>query len=488
MFKLLAKIERQQRQLEKWFPPEEQPAPPPPPPLTNDNSGDNGEGARKSESILDFMVRISPRLHRADHFQVYARHIEQGVGGGIRLVFAAPPQHGKTEVTLHGLTKILQDHGTKRHAYITYSLGRAKSACKKVRSYLARAGVVHRGTSTAIYLPDGGQCIFTSIDAGLTGEPVDGVAIIDDYYKNRAEADSSRRREVVRDAYREVIETRCHPGASIFVLATRWHPEDLSATLIAEGWQYINLPALAENDNDPNGREVGEALFPVMWPADALEKKRARVGDFAWWSLFQGHPRPKGGKIFHEPTFYSALPTKYRGAYGVDLAFSAKTSADHSICLELWREDRDDKEPLYYVVHVDRAQVEAPEFTLTLKSRHVNRSTWPMWWRCSGTEMGAASFIRKQSIPIKTKRPPGDKLVSATDAAAAWNDGRILVPDTEHFPEAEKWLHAFLGIVANFTGSGKEHDDDVDALGNAHAALGREVDSGGGDLLIPSTR
>jgi phage terminase large subunit-like protein len=403
-------------------------------------------------------------------------------------VFSGPPQHGKTETVLHGLTKALQDNPTRRSAYVTFNLSRAAKAFGKVRGYLSRAGVVHRAANLTIFLPDGGQCVFTSIDKGLTGEPVDGVCVLDDYYSGRAEADSQRRREIVRDAYRDVIETRCHPGASIFVLATRWHPEDLSATLIAEGWEYINLPAIAENDNDPNGRQPGEALFPSMWSVDDLAKKRARVGDFTWWSLYQGRPRPKGGKVFHEPTFYSALPKTYRGAYGVDLAFSARTSADHSICLELWREDRDDKDPLYYVVNVDRAQVEAPEFTLTLKARQVKRPTWPMFWRCSGTEQGSASFIRKQGIPIKTKRPPGDKLVSATDAAAAWNDGRILVPDTEYFPEAEKWLHAFLGIVANFTGSGKEHDDDVDALGNAHAALGREADDGGGAATAPSSR
>ena len=39
------------------------------------------------------------------------------------------------------------------------------------------------------------------------------------------------------------------------------------------------------------------------------------------------------------------------------------------------------------------------------------------------------------------------------------------------FPESESWLHPFLDVVANFTGNGKEIDDDVDALGNAFEAL-----------------
>lgn len=435
-----------------------------------------GPCTKRDESILDFVGRVSPRLYRPTHFRTYAERLETGVDGGHRLVFSAPPQHGKTQLTLHGLAWIILLHPNRRHAYITYSQGRARSVARTVKRILADAGVVVGGTLDMMILPGGGQCLFTSIDGGITGEPVDGVAIIDDPYKNRREADSARRREIVEESYREAIETRVHPGGSIFLLATRWHPKDLSGVLVDEGWEYINLPAIAENDNDPNGRAVGEALFPEMWPLEALEAKRAKVLDFTWWALYQGRPRPKGGKVFHEPTFYSALPTAYAGSYGVDLAYTAKTTADWSICVELWREERPSKdgkpqEPLFYVVHVDRAQVEAPDFALTLKNRHVRRPSWRMLWRASGVERGSASFIQRQDIPLTIKNPPGDKLVSATEVAAAWNAGRVLVPDPEHFPGSEEWLYPFLDVVANFTGNGKEVDDDVDGLGNAFEAL-----------------
>lgn len=424
------------------------------------------------------MGRVSPHLLRPEHFAVYASRIDTAVGGGHRIVFAAPPQHGKTQVTLHGLARIIQCHPGKRHAYITYSQSRARSVARGVKRILAQAGIVVAGTLDNMVLPDGGQCVFTSVDGGITGEPVDGVAIIDDPFKNRKEADSPRRREVVEESYREAIETRVHPGASILLLATRWHPRDLSGVLIEEGWEYINLPAIAENDNDPNGRAPGDPLFPALWPLESLLAKKAKVLDFTWSALYQGRPRPRGGKVFREPRFYSQLPTQYRGAYGVDLAFTAATTADWSICVELWREDRDGKdgqgnplEPLYYVVNVDRARVEAPDFALTLKARHVRRPHWPMLWRASGTEKGSASFLQRQSIPVHVEPPPGDKLVSATTVAAAWNDGRVLVPDPEHFQKCEEWLHAFLDTIAVFTGSGKEHDDDVDAIGNAFEAL-----------------
>ncbi len=440
------------------------------------------------ERFWAFFQKVNPHLLQPWHFRAYVRQVLQAVGGELRLVFAAPPQHGKTEVTLALIAFLVLEYPGGRWAYITYNQKRANSVSRKFKRLMAAAGEVVGGTLALMYLPGGGQVIFTSIDGGITGEPVDRAAFIDDPLKGRKEADSTSRRETVDETYREAIETRVHPGGSIFVLATRWHPQDLSGTLIAEGWQYINLPALAEgevNENgickdDPNGRRPGEPLFPDMWSVEALERKRAKVLDFSFAALYQGRPRPKGGKVFHEPTYYSRLPVHYSGGYGADLAFTAKTSADWSICVEIWKEPRHGMPPLYYVRWVDRAQVEAPSFAMTLKARHVKRPTWRFHWRPSGTEKGAGQFIIRQRIPLVMTQPPGDKLVSATPLAAAWNEGRVQVPDPEVFGDCEEWLLPFLDIFANFTGTGKEHDDDVDATANIFDALERKVASNAG--------
>lgn len=383
---------------------------------------------------------------------------------------------------------LIRKYPEKRHAYITYSLGRARRIAKKVKKLLAGSGIVVGGTLDAMELPGGGQCIFTSIDGGITGEPVDGVAIIDDPFKNRKEVDSQARRGVVEDSYRDAIETRVHPGASIFLLATRWHPNDLSGTLIAEGWEYINLPAIAEGSSDPNGREPGEPLFPGMWPLEALERKRKAVGDFTWAALYQGRPRPRGGKVFHEPTYYEKLPMQFRGGFGLDLAYSAKTSSDWSICVEMWREEAQQKAglPKFYIRWVDRKQVEAPLFTLTLKARHALHKAWRFFWRRAGTEKGSASFLKKANLPIDEQTPPGDKFVCAQEYAAAWNDGRVLVPSEDAFAgdltfsrggPLDEWLYAFLDVHANFTGVGNEKDDDVDAGATIFDNLNRGVPS-----------
>src|SRR5690606_176144 len=105
------------------------------------------------ESILDFMERVSLHLIRPDHFRVYAEKLETAVGGGHRLVCAAPPQHGKTQVTLHGLCWLILRYPDKRHAYVTYSQFRARSVARTVRRILAAAGVVVSGTLDHMVLP-----------------------------------------------------------------------------------------------------------------------------------------------------------------------------------------------------------------------------------------------------------------------------------------------------------------------------------------------
>jgi hypothetical protein len=470
------RIEQQALALARLAPPPEEPEPPPP----------STEPGAPEEGILDLFERVSPRFLRPEHFAAYASKLELGVGGGLRLVFAAPPQHGKSETTLHGLAWHCLRQPTKRHAYITYSLGRARRMARKFKNILAALGIVAGGTLECLFLPGGGQVLFTSIDGGITGEPVDGVCLIDDPFKNRKEADSSARRRVVEESYRDNIETRVHPGASIFLLATRWHPEDLSGVLIKDGWENINLPAIAENDNDPNGRKRGEPLFPRLWSLEDLQKKKAAVGEHTWASLYQGRPRPRGGKVFRDAHFYQKLPERYRGGFGLDLAFTAKTNADHSVCAEVWREPPSKPGELarYYLVHVDMAQVEAPEFALTLKARNTKRPAFRMYWRSSGTEKGSGQFLKKIGLPLRMKPPLGDKFVSAQGVAAAWNSGRFLLPDEEAFPKEKDWLYRVIDLFQNFTGIGDEEDDVIDACGNVHDALDAAPPPEDGAMII----
>jgi phage terminase large subunit-like protein len=393
-------------------------------------------------------------------------------GEAVRSVVSAPPQHGKTELCQAGVCRIIERFPKKLVVYISYSATRSEYISAKIRKKVAARGVVTEGTKGLWETAEGGGLIACGIDGGLSGFPGSGAIVMDDLIKNAKEARSSTVRDSKIEDLRQSVLTRVHPGVPVFNVATRWHPRDPSGVLISEGWENVNLAAIAE-EGDVLGRKVGEALAPAIRPIDFLLQQKRDLTDGPFAAMYQGRPRPRGGTLFHEPNFYTALPREgYAVGFGVDLAYTAKSSADWSICLELWRVGAfDDPNAKFYVVGVDRAQVEAPSFALTLKSRSVRRPGAKMLWRGSGTEKGSATFIKAQGIPLIWTPPPGDKFVSNTPAAAAWNAENILVPDPEVFPESKRWLPAFLQSVDDFTGIGDEQDDDVDALGNAHKLL-----------------
>lgn len=444
--------------------------------------------SKPAPSIIDYVAALYPFWERFDYFAPYTRELENAIGGGLRLCFAAPPQHGKTEVTLHAFLWLCRYRPGHQHGYVTYNDDRAKDVAKHFRHAAHAAGFTVTGTLSKMELRfEGGIAStvqFTSIGGPLTGFSLTGLLVIDDPIKDREEARSPtiRRRHI--DWYETVGKTRRAPGLSIIVMATRWPGGDLTDHLTKKrGWKYINLKAIATgptNDNgvvtdDPLGRKAGESLCKRRPP----EFFREDQADLFWWaSMFQGEPQAQGLRVFAEPgtvaedgrhlgpPYYRELPKEgYRVAFGVDLACTAKTSADWSVCIEGWEHDRK-----LYIVNVTRKQVDAPSFLLTLVACRANRPGAVFRFYGSGTEKGTAQFIqRKLGRCFKFLNASADKLVRATPAAAAWNQGNILLPDPDAIDAP--WLDDFLAIVVNFTGTPGETDDDADALAALHDQL-----------------
>ncbi len=425
--------------------------------------------------LVDYVHEVSPDLDPPLHLQPYAAILEEacpskGGGGGTRVVVAAPPQHGKTELTLRAFLWWASRRDARRHAYVTYNGDRAMAVARKFWLLAEACGLEPSGVLEEVRLKGGATVKFTSIGGSLTGYPIDGVCVIDDPIKDSTDAQSPTIRARCVEWFDTVAFTRRHAGTSFVVMATRWHTEDLSGVLIGRGWRYVNLKAIAEgpaNDNgavinDPLGRKPGEALWPSHKPAEFFAEEQKNT--YWWASLYQGEPRPKGGKVFGEPARYKHLPTVYRVGYGIDLAYTAKTHRDFSVCVELWREDPPEGLPRYYLVEVDRRQAQAPEFSAALKAR-IESTGAPLRWYAYGPELGVGDFLVQDGLSLQALPARGDKFVRAQPVAAAWNDGRVLVP------EGAPWLAAFLDELREFTGVGDLHDDQVDALGAAFDLL-----------------
>ena len=423
------------------------------------------EKARRANQVarlplLDFVPAISPRWERPEHLLPIVNVFERALTEPVRAVISVPPQFGKTEVIMHGLARHMARKPWLRNAYATYGAQLSRKNSRRLRDLAVSAGVRLREDAQAVsewMTADGGGLLATGVRLPLTGNPVDGILVIDDPHKDREDAESLLSRERIWDWYSSTALTRVHPTGSIIVCHTRWNDDDfigrLSKEVDEDGrlvWEIINLPAI---------REDGSPLWHQR-PLKFLEQKRRSTSEYDWWSLYMGSPRPRGSSVFRGARFYDRLPVRYRIGKGVDLAYTAKTRADWSVCVVLLREDRPGDEPLFYVVDIRRMQVEAPDFIRELESVDVS---WPgSWhWFCSTTEKGVAQVVSSGNVFIEPEVATADKFVRAQPVSAAWNDGRVLVPRNA------PWLKAFVDEIGSFSGVGDRRDDQVDALASA---------------------
>ena len=457
-------------------------------PRTDETELDRRVRARRAQlesrarfDLGQYIVNTTPSYQRPTHLQPLLALLDASMRGPVFATISVPPRHGKTETLLHHLTRRMKYQPDRMNAYATYSSAFAARKSRKTREIAfrgrvsldraeAKSGVNPAATVGYWQTTAGGGLLAVGRGGGFTGDGVSGDLVVDDPHKDRKDAESVVARQDVWEWFTDVALTRLQKGASCFVVHTRWHADDLIGRIQAShefpDWQHINLPALAE-DNDPLGRAPGEALAPWIRDRAYLEGLRRRIGDYSFYSLYQGSPRPKGGKLFSSPRYYARLPdTALRVAYGVDMAYTKKSTADWSVIVWLATTKNGLFQDVYYVLHVDRVQVRSPEFGGLIQAR-LRHHHAPVYWRAVGPERGSVDLMREHlGVPFEVLPTAGDKFVHAQPAAAAWNDGRILLP-----LEDRSWKRDLEAELGRFTGVNDAEDDQVDALCNAFDGL-----------------
>lgn len=189
---------------------------------------------------------------------------------------------------------------------------------------LARESVQDWDTSSR------GEYKAAGVGGPITGRRAD-LVIIDDPVKGRAQADSEIERENTWNWYRANLRTRLRPGASIVLIMTRWHEDDLGGRLLDTQrhlWRVVSLPAQAI-EGDPLGRSPGEWLWdgdPKYGYADELRSVLAEAeasgGMRDWQSMYQQDPRPGEGALFKVAMIgaIEAEPASWRWLRAWDLA------------------------------------------------------------------------------------------------------------------------------------------------------------------------
>lgn len=276
----------------------------------------------------DFIATPAVRLIARDleHVLTKPRH---------NLSVSMPPQEGKsTMCAVWAVIRALQLNPNRKIILATYASSLAEDHSRECRRIIASHGsdVIDAMTNVAIEDKIGFQISATSnkvhswqvsgargglvavgLHGTITGRGAD-LFIVDDPYKDMQEADSPLQRENVDTWMRSVARTRLSPAASMILIQTRWHPEDLTGDIIKKEkkiparfrtWKHINIPAVSQAGiTDSLQRPPGVTMISARGrTAEDFEATKEDVGDRVWFALYQGSPRNPEGGLFKREWF-----------------------------------------------------------------------------------------------------------------------------------------------------------------------------------------
>lgn len=476
-----------------------------------------GSPAGLAYAISAYTDAKGRRRHRwlpYPHLRILNDAILRAVSGDLHrqgktgLIVSMPPRHGKSELVSKTTPAwFLGRFPERKVMFASYQAQFAASWGRKARDLLEEFGpelfgVTVSDSSSAAddwqVAGHGGSMSTAGIGGPFTGRGAD-LLLIDDPVKNHEEAHSELIRDKHWDWWLSTARTRLHAGGTAIIVATRWHEDDLIGRLLAQAaadpdadqWEVINLPAIAEPDeetgelDDPLGRKAGEALCPQLGYDEKWAKRtRASVGSYVWHALYQGKPRPAEGLLFKRPHF-----RYYRGwdpelardaivklegeddeltAAGlehmtifqtVDVAASEKEDADYTV-VSTWAVTAD-REMLLIDRRRQRFDVlDVGGFVATAYFRWL-----PSFVSVErlGHGLTVIQELVRKGLPIRKLEADADKVARALVAVARYEEGKI------RHPREAPWLSEWEDELLAFPNGA--NDDQVDTVAYAAREL-----------------
>lgn len=313
---------------------------------------------------------------------------------------------------------------------------------------------------------DQGGYIYTlAAGAKLSGLRAD-VIIADDLVADPEEAASSLRMEKLLQWYRTVLRARKSTRYSQeLIIGTRWSERDPIGYFLEaqekdheKGWEFLRLPLLADEDEDPMGRELGECLMPERWTPEDVKELQANPVEFK--TVYQQRPAvERGGWV--NPRHFQRVdypPRPLDIYFGIDLA-TAIGRGDFTVIAVIGV----DQNRNFYLMDMYRKQCStsmAAEVYLELfqkykpKCSFIDREMIADTWRnhvlFAAQKTGLNPQIVKIDVGGKDKETRNTWLRTA------------LLNDRFHFCPGH-WVTDVFEELERFP-TGK-HDDIVDALG-----------------------
>lgn len=430
--------------------------------------------ARKS--LLAFTEYTNPLYQSAEHHKRICEKLEAVERGEIdRLMIFMPPRHGKSELASKRFPAwCLGRNPTRQIIAASYNSDLANDFGRNVRNIVDEPEFTEVFPSVSL-APDShaanrmntnhaGAYVAAGVGTAVTGRGAH-IALIDDPFKDREEADSERRRDIVWDWYRSTLFTRLMPGGAIVLIQTRWHEDDLAGRLLeAESdWEVLELPALDKQ---------GKALWPEWYDEQALERIKNTIGPREWSALYQQRPQPDEGTFFQRAWFkeWEAKPAlRYYGSSDY-----AVTDGDGDYTVHrIWGIDA--AGALY---RVDGWRGQATSDVWIERKLDLIGQYKPLAW------FGEGGVIQKAVEPMLRRRMRERKtfcrlewLPSVHDKPTRARSFQAMAASGRVYVEPHADMSEFLSFPAG------KHDDEVDtasligrAIDQAHPALAGTID------------
>lgn len=250
---------------------------------------------------------------------------------------------------------------------------------------------------------------------------------------------------------------------------------------LEDAWQQAIRPTLTDFQGDayffstPKGANFFKELFDrnegewKSWQmptssnpyivASEIESAKNELPPNVFAQEYEARFISEIGKVFKKAVITNEIPNNLRYSIGTDLAYSKSTQSDYSVVVVMGKDTSDN----YYIVHVERWQSEIGQTIERLRAIQSKYSV-PIVVEANGVQKAVADMVQNAGLRIRRTNPSTDKLTRALSMVMSWNGGKVLVANAP-------WTLDFCNELENFTGNGKDHDDQVDAAVNTFNEL-----------------
>lgn len=223
--------------------------------------------------------------------------------------------------------------------------------------------------------------------------------IVDDYCKNRQEAESKAVRDTMWDSFKDDFCSRTNaPAHIIIVCATRWHEDDIVGRIRRNmeadprypRWEFLVYPAHKE------GPDGWDTLFPELYDRSWYEFQRKSLGPYSAAALLDCDPKRAGTALFRPEWLNHYMTEIRRDALRVhifvDGAKSKSDSADFTTILVVGRGG----DGMYYLLDGVHARLNLAEKIVELFRLQRKWKSSCVWWE----QVGAMSDVESVRIAM----------------------------------------------------------------------------------------